>query len=316
MSKPVHSCALLLLVLSVCLISCRKEPGLIPSEGLVEVEGGQLWYKIIGTGEKDPILVMHGGPGGTHRKYHHLTPLSKDRSVILFDQLGTGRSGYHQDTTLMTVPHFVEQVHRLKEHLNLDEYYLLGHSWGAALELAYYQKYPEGVQGIIFSSPYLSTPVWEADADTLITTLADTIQLAIRRAEEMGAFTTASYQHADSVYWSRFGNRRPGPNHPADTVEAPSNRFMYNYMWGPSEFTATGTLKTYDNVGGLKDVEVPVLFITGEYDEARPATIYNFQKMVPGSDVYVVPESGHSTMIDNTDDYLKGIQEFLERTER
>lgn len=303
------------LFLSLLLGSCKQQRSLEPREGTVAVDGGNLWYAVLGKGNKPPILMMHGGPGGTHRAYYFLEPLSRDRPIILFDQLGTGRSGYHQDTTLMRVEAFVEQVHKLKEALQLDTFYLMGHSWGAALELEYYDKYPQGVKGIIFSSPYLSTPVWEADADTLITSLPDTVQTLIAQAEAENNFDTPQYQYADSVYWSHFGNRNPGKPHPWDTVPAPSNRFMYNYMWGPSEFTARGTLKNYDNLQALSRVSVPVLFVTGEYDEARPATVKRFQKMVPGSQAAIVPNAGHSTMKDNLPALLKNIREFLDRVE-
>ena len=308
-----HICFLILLV---AVSSCKQEmQTLQPHEGKVKVEGGELWYKVIGKGSKPPILMMHGGPGGTHRYYYFLEPLSSDRSIILFDQLGTGRSGYHTDTTLMTVSNMVRQVAALKKELNLNEYYLMGHSWGAALELEYYQKHPEGVKGIIFSSPYLSTPVWEADADTLITTLADSLQTFIAEAEAEDNFDTPQYRLADSVYWSEFGNRHPGPDHEWDTIPAPSNRFMYNYMWGPSEFTARGTLKNYDNLKGLSQIDVPVLFVTGEYDEARPETVKTFQERVANSRMAVVPDAGHSTMRDNLPALLKSISDFLDAVE-
>ena len=301
--------------MTVLLGSCRQELSLKPHEGTIAVEGGDLWYKVIGEGRKPPVLMMHGGPGGTHRGYYFLKPLSHDRPIILFDQLGTGRSGYHTDTTLMKVDQFVEQVHKLKQALNLKELYLMGHSWGAALELEYYEKYPEGVKGIIFSSPYLSTPVWEADADTLIATLPDSIQTMIRTAEAENNFDTPEYKMADSVYWSNFGNRHPVPAHEWDTVPAPSNRFMYNYMWGPSEFTARGTLKHYDNLEALSSVTVPTLFVTGEFDEARPSTVKRFQQLVPGSRVGIVPDAGHSTMKDNLPALLEIISGFLEDVE-
>ncbi|WP_224491262.1 proline iminopeptidase-family hydrolase [Robertkochia flava] len=307
--------AIAFLSLLCILSSCKQGHSLKSREGTIAVEGGNLWYKVIGEGSKPPILMMHGGPGGTHRNFYFLEPLSSDRSIILFDQLGTGRSGYHTDTTLMKVEKFVEQVYELKKSLNLTDYYLMGHSWGAALELEYFEKYPEGVKGIIFSSPYLSTPVWEADADTLIATLPDSIQTMIREAEAINNFNTPQYRTADSVYWSKFGNRHPAAPHPWDTIDAPGNRFMYNYMWGPSEFTARGTLKTYDNMEGLASVSVPVLFVTGEFDEARPATMKRFQQRIPNSHVAVVSDAGHSTMKDNLPELLQSIREFLDAVE-
>ncbi len=293
-----------------------EKPTLTPKEGYVEVEGGEIWYQIIGEGENTPLLCMHGGPGGTHRYFYYLEEVSKQRPVILFDQLGSGRSGHHTDTTLLTVEHFVEQVHALKEHLELNEYYILGQSWGAALQLEYYQKYPQGIKGIVFSSPYVSTPIWAEDADTLISTLPDSVQEYIRIAEESNEFGTDDYKFADSVYWSRFGLRTSPPPHWMDTIPTPSNSFIYNYMWGPSEFTATGILKDYDNASALSSINVPTLFLTGEFDEARPSTIKKFRDMVEGSEFVMISSAGHSSMMDNTNEYNTAVSTFLKKVDQ
>ncbi|MBK6265164.1 proline iminopeptidase-family hydrolase [Marivirga sp. S37H4] len=305
----------LLSVFLLC-ISCQSNPSLQAEEGYVEVEGGKIWYKVIGEGDQVPLLLMHGGPGGTHCYFYELTPLSENRPIILFDQLGSGRSDHHTDTALLKVDKFVEQVRELKSHLNLKEYYLLGHSWGAALELEYYQKYPEGVKGIIFSSPYVSTPVWAADADTLISSLPDSVQSLIAQAEESGNYNTKEYKYADSIYWANFGLRTDYGGHEWDTIPAPSNKFIYNNMWGPSEFTATGILKSYDNKEALKEVKVPVLFVTGEYDEARPQTVKHFQSLVPNSEFKVIEGAGHATMKDNSSQYNQAIHQFLQEVEK
>ncbi len=299
------------------LLSCTPNASsdAIPKEGYVSVTGGKIWYKIMGEGPKTPLLLLHGGPGGTHRYFYELSSISKDRPIILFDQLGSGRSGVHQDTTLLNVENFVAQVAALRRHLALKDVYILGHSWGAALALETYQKHPEGIQGLIFSSPYVSTPIWKADADILINTLADSIQTVIRTAEKLQQFDTPKYKEADSIYWSTFGLRTTYTSHPLDTVKAPSNSFIYNYMWGPSEFTATGILKNYDNVKGLKDISIPTLFITGEYDEARPETVQKFQQMVPNAKFRIIQDAGHASMRDNTHQYLKALRGFLEAQE-
>ena len=82
-------------------------------------------------------------------------------------------------------------------------------------------------------------------------------------------------------------------------------------MWGPTEFTATGTLLHYDRVKSLKTITVPTLFITGEFDEARPATVRYFQSLVPNSKFVVIDDAGHGTMHDNKRENIKAIKDFL-----
>jgi len=87
-------------------------------------------------------------------------------------------------------------------------------------------------------------------------------------------------------------------------------------MWGPSEFTSTGTLRAYDNHLNLKKVQIPTLFTTGEFDEARPETVKQFSQMAPNGKFIVIPEAGHSTLNDNRLAVLTAIQEFLRSQEQ
>ena len=310
--KTVVLLAFIAVILGACRKAHEKQPEQRFSEGFVEVEGGKIWYRVLGQGDKTPLIAMHGGPGGTHRSFYLLEPITEDRHLILFDQLGSGKSGAHRDTSLLKVDNFVEQVHALRRALDLDEVYLLGASWGTALALESYLAHPEGVKGIIFNSPYFSTTVWEADADTLITYLPDSIQQAIEEGERTGQFDAPAYQEANRVFLNNYGRRKDRVPTSWDTVKAPRSAFIYNYMWGPTEFTATGTLKNYDRIERLKTIEVPVLFITGEYDEARPQTVEKFQALVPGSQFEVIEGAGHSTLNDNPGQNIRVIREFLD----
>ena len=100
-----------------------------------------------------------------------------------------------------------------------------------------------------------------------------------------------------------------------DTVDSPFSSFLYNYMWGPSEFTALGTLKNYDNSEALKSIEIPILFIAGEFDESRKETVEYFNSMVDKSEMIIIPDAGHSSMTDNPEAYRKAVRDFLQTTE-
>lgn len=288
-----------------------SQSNLNEGEGYAPVTGGQVWYRVIGHGEGIPIMMLHGGPGGTTRSFYLLSELSEDRPMIIFDQLGSGRSGYHADTSLLKVELFVEQVEAVRKALDLDEFYLYGHSWGAALALEYYLHYPDAIQGLIFASPYISTPVWERDADTLIMSLPDSVQNWIRSAELSGDFSGEDYQRANDIFMKNFWRRGETLKSPLDTAMAPFNEFIYNYMWGPTEFTARGTLKQFDRWEYLHQIKVPTLFVTGEFDEARPATVRRMQAMVLGSDFQVIDGAGHSTMHDNRKQNVRVLRDWL-----
>ncbi len=309
----------LLVLFCLFLIGCQPtspEKWEYSKEGFVEVEGGKVWYGIIGKGNKTPIMCLHGGPGGTGYGFLSLYEIAKDRPVIMFDQLGGGRSTIHEDTSLLKVDNFIEQVEAVRKNLQLEELFVLGHSWGTALALEYYGKYPDAVKALVFNSPYFSTSIWTADADTLVAGLPVGIQADIRKAEADSLFTTPEYEAANTYFLSQHGRRKDRIELPFAIERPEGSSFIYNYMWGPSEFTATGTLRNYDNHQSLKNVKVPALFTTGEFDEARPATIERLSNLTPDSRFVMISGAGHSTMNDNLPKLVAAVDAFLEEQDR
>jgi proline iminopeptidase len=315
MKRCYYNSLLILLLVFILVSGCRNNPYLVSGEGYIKVEGGRIWYRILGEGNKTPLMLLHGGPGGTSWGLYPLGEISKDRPIIFFDQLGSGHSDFHYDTTLMTIEHFVYQVHQLKTALKLRQFYLYGHSWGTTLAMEYYLLYPKGIKALIFNSPMFSEPVWSSDADTLIGLLPDSIQFAIETAEMKGVYNVHGYGQAIDVYSKNYILRNSYIITDIDSLPANGNDSIYRYMWGPSEFTATGTLKNYDITSRLAEIRIPSLFITGEFDEARPSSVQYFHTLVPGSKFEVIKDAGHATMHDNVRQNIKSITDFLNETE-
>ena len=286
---------------------------LSPQEGYINVTGGKVWYRIVGSGNKTPLLLLHGGPGSTSYYLNPLRELGKDRPVIFFDQLGCGRSDRITDTTLMTLENYTDEVEQVRKALGLNEFYLYGHSWGTTLALEYYLKYPKGIKAIVFSSPLFSTDLWIKDADTLIASLPDSIQQIIKTNEQNKSYSSADYQRATKFYYNHFLERVVQHSADLDSTHKTFGENVYEFMWGPSEFKATGNLKAYDRVSSLQTIKVPVLLICGEYDEARPTTVKYFQSLISNSKLVIIKNSGHVTISDNTKDNNKAIAGFLNK---
>jgi len=300
--------------LSILLISqsgCIEKQALLPGERYVEVSGGKIWYHIIGEGPALPLLMLHGGPGGTSNSMYMLAELSEDRPIIIFDQLGTGKSGLLTDTSLMEIDYFVDQLHEFTAALGLRKYYIFGHSWGCMLGLDYYLEYPKGIKGLVLNSPLVSTERWIHDTDTLIATLPDSIQQIIEVHEMNGTFDSREYQYANYVFYRNFIVRKSRIPNTYDIAPSKGNDVIYEYMWGPSEFTATGTLKNYDRIDRLDEIKIPTLFVTGEYDEARPATVKYYSTLTPHSEFEIIEDAGHGTMHDNQEQNVRVIADFF-----
>ncbi|MCX6194179.1 MAG: proline iminopeptidase-family hydrolase [Cytophagales bacterium] len=284
-----------------------------PKEGFIEVEGGKIWYRIHGEGDKTPVLLLHGGPGSSSFYLEPLKELSDERPVIFIDQLGCGRSTRITDTTLMTIEKNVGQLEQVRKALKLDRFYLYGHSWGTMLGLDYYLKYPKGIQALIFSSPLFSTKIWTDDADTLIAALPKAIQTSIKESERQHNFTNEAYQEAMKVYYKAYVRRSDKSKSQKDIAAKYFGENVYTFMWGPSEFTATGNLLNYNRLKELTQINLPTLLTAGEFDEARPSSVRYFTSLIPGAQFQLIPQAAHSTMQDNPKEYNRILREFLRK---
>lgn len=74
-------------------------------------------------------------------------------------------------------------------------------------------------------------------------------------------------------------------------------------------------LKTYDQTSRLGEIKVPTLFITGEFDEARPSTVKYYQSLVPGAKFEVIEGAAHITMQDKPEQSNKVVTDFLNSLE-
>ena len=127
------------------------------AEGMLDVgDGNHMRWAAYGNPSGKPAAVVHGGPGsgsnpGSVRLFH----LSRYH-VVLFDQRGCGGSTPHASdpATEMrhnTTAHLIEDMERLREHLDIDRWLLLGGSWGSTLTLAYAERYPNRVSEIVLN---------------------------------------------------------------------------------------------------------------------------------------------------------------------
>ncbi len=282
-------------------------------EGYINVTGGRVWFRIVGAESAGtPLLVLHGGPGATHDYLEPLAALADERPVVFYDQLGCGNSDRPDDPALWTVERYVREVGEVRDALGLERVHLLGQSWGGALAAEYVlSAESEGVESLILSAPLLDADRWVADQRVNLAAFPEEMQEAVREAEATGNFDSPEYQDAMADYYSRHVCRTdPWPeclNRTFEKISLP----VYLGMWGPSEFTCTGSLRTFNVTGRLGEIPVPVLFTCGEHDEAPPATMAYFQGLVPGSELKVFEGASHEHHLEETDAYLAAVREFM-----
>ncbi|KAB2335628.1 proline iminopeptidase-family hydrolase [Bacillus mesophilum] len=286
------------------------------TEGMIDVIGGKVWYqKHVGEGTGTPVIILHGGPGSSHYSMQDLKILAKDRPVIFYDQLGCGKSERPNDKSLWHIDRFVEELGQVREALNLDEVHILGHSWGTTLAAAYLLTKPAGVKSVIFSSPCLSAPLWAEDQERNRQLLPEDVQAVLKECEENGTTDSEAYKEATAEFNKMFVCRLDPM--PAFLKEGAKYRSpeVYNIMWGPSEFHVTGNLKSFDCTQQLKEIKIPSLYTCGRYDEATPESTQSFSELTPHSAFHVFEESAHMPYIEEPEQYVSVISEFLRQND-
>lgn len=285
---------------------------MIVHEGYVQVTGGKVWYqKYENENSKTPVIILHGGPGSSHYSLQDLKVLAEDRSVIFYDQLGCGKSDRPTDTSLWNLERFVEELGQIRKALSLEEVHILGHSWGTTLAAAYILTKPVGVKSIIFSSPCLSAPLWAEDQESNRKQLPEEVQMTLKTCEENGTTDSQEYKDATTEFNKRFVCRLdPFPEFLKKGAHY-KNPEVYNIMWGPSEFHVTGNLKDFDCTSRLKEIDIPTLYTCGRYDEATPKSTEHFSSLTPNAKFHVFENSAHMPYIEEPEEYVKVVREFL-----
>ena len=293
------------------------ETGQVVRTGFLPVTGGNVFYEISNPDAPGaPLILIHGGPGGTSCGFGLLDDELLDRPVLRYDQLETGRSDRPGLRDQWHIGHSVSELDAIRSHFDWEQVHLLGWSWGGAVAAEYVlEGAQEGVLSAIMAGPLLSTPVWIEDAKALLATMPEDLQSVIRTHEEAGTYDDPDYLAATDSFYARFMN--PWGYGPIPECEGVSgNSTVYNTMWGPTEFTATGTLLDYDRRDRLDEIDVPVLIISGEFDEARPVTMREFADVMPDARVEVVVGAGHASLAERPDVVALMVNTFLQEIEQ
>jgi proline iminopeptidase len=142
----------------------ERYPAVEPYEsGMLAVTNGhRLHWEMCGVPEGTAAVYLHGGPGGgcnpEARRYFD----PRSYRAVLFDQRGCGRSrplagDGDADLSTNTTAHLVGDIERLREHLGIDRWVVVGGSWGVTLGLVYAQRHPERVIAMVLGAVTMGT---------------------------------------------------------------------------------------------------------------------------------------------------------------
>lgn len=278
-----------------------------------------VWTKRVGNNPKMKVLLLHGGPGGTHEAFENFDGYLPNAEIeyIYYDQLDSYYSDKPNDSTLWTIPHFVEEVEQVRKVLNLnkDNFYILGQSWGGILAMEYALKYQDNIKGLIISNMMASIPEYEKYAEVLGAQLPPDVYKEIKDFEAKGDFANPKYTElVTNYYYTEHILRKPLNQWPEFVSRAFNhlNPNIYIYMQGYSEFGVTGnaTLKGWDVSDRLKELTVPTLMIGGKYDTMDPKYMEWMSTQVQHGRSLTV-NAGHISQYDDPQTYFAGLIKFI-----
>jgi proline iminopeptidase len=139
-----------------------------------------------------------------------------------------------------------------------------------ALEYVY-NYHPEGIRSLILSSTNPSASLWAEEQHRMMKEMPPEMQEAILRAEETGDFSDPAYLAANDEFMFRHAANRVTESDP-ECLRRPkkSGKESYLYGWRPNEYVPSGSLKDFEYIDRLGEIEVPSLIMSGISDLCSP----------------------------------------------
>lgn len=252
-------------------------------------------YTISGQGQ--PIVLIHGFGEDSRIWESQVVALSLWGKVILPDLPGTGKS---PQESALSIPSMADGIAAILQREGIEKAWIIGHSMGGYISLAFAEKYPEKLLGLGLVHS---------------TAFADTEQKKAMRLKSMEFIR----QHGTAAYL----------NSSTPNLFAPGNRVVMativQHVANTNSYILPGALISFldamrnrkDTTEVLRNISVPVLFIVGKADQAVPFTDTMQQVHLPDlSYIHILQQSGHMGMLEETEKCTDAILQFVAGTSR
>jgi proline iminopeptidase len=282
------------------------------ASGFADGSGARIWYRTLGRGE--PVVLLHGGPGADHTDFlPYLAPLARHFRLVLFDQRGCGRSERLADTRRYSLKGMVADLEALRKHLGIEQWNVLGHSFGGILAQAYAVRHPRRVTRLILAGTASSARAVDADFRRIRRQQAAHVRARLAAFERRGIYlpdggyephyARLSGQVLGPYMYARGAPKRAAPPIATDVLgEMWSNR---------TEFRITGNLKGFDFTHKLRNLSIPVLVIAGDRDLVSPATLELTRRSCRCATLVIMARCAHMMFVERTRFFNDLVRTFL-----
>ena len=284
----------------------------------VKVQGGSIYVRINGTpaGPRKPIVFVHGGPGGSLAVNLMALPLASERAVILYDQLDSGRSEAPGNPANWTVNRFADEIDAIRNAVGFHEFHLFGGSWGGTIANVYASRRPAALRSLVLASPFVSAKSWEEGCRSWYASLPKGVGALLDQHERAGTVEAADYLDALAIFQKAHLRRFAVPPEVVAyraTLPKNSGNAIAKALVGGLEIHTDGLLKDFDNEALLERINVPTLFMTGEFDYLAPVVARKLSLKLRSGEFVVIPGSAHDIANDKPVLWREAIAHFVER---
>lgn len=287
------------------------------TEGYFQGAGGvRLFYRVAG-GNGDPIVFLHGGPGGSiNIGGYDLEPMAqRGHRLLMFDERGAGRSGIISDPSKLRIEDFVQDVEEFRKKFGLDKMGIIGLSWGSAVALKYTTMYPQRVSRVVFLSPISPTIVlWNErlkHLNSLETEREREVErqgsekLKVAEGTEVISACEQIFAASHRLYVQDVGHYKNTRAKPCDLPPAGAKNRPFVSQ------AALASLGEWDFRPEMKDVKVPALVMEGAETNVPLDATREWVKSLPNSRLLLIPNAGHGSWIDQPEAVISAMDEFF-----
>ncbi|KAI9104957.1 proline iminopeptidase [Phlyctochytrium arcticum] len=275
----------------------------------------KVFYEQSGNPEGNPVIFLHGGPGGGTSPSDRIYFDPKAYRIILMDQRGSGKSLPHACLEENTTWDLVSDIETLRKHLKIDKWVVFGGSWGSTLSLSYAITHPASVKALILRGIFLLrdselkwfyqdgashlfpdmwdgylAPIPESERNDLMTAYyrrltGDDEQERIKCAKAWSTWECATSR----LYIDPVGVAKASQ----DEWSLAFARIECHYFVNKGFFKSDGWILNKENIDKIR--HIPTYIAQGRYDVVCPArTAWDLKKAFPEAQLDIVPDAGHS----------------------
>lgn len=289
MARVLKIVGFVLLGLAALVVVLNWTWGRLPDEPavtgkFVTVDGVKVRY-LEHAGTEPAVVLIHGLPG-TANDFDRVTPLLKGRRTIAFDRPGFGFSdgGYHAFDRQLAL------LHDLLDQLGVDRPVLVGHSYGGTISLAYAERHPDEVRGLVLvdaAAGGAHSNAFEHAQSRFVQFLSWPVVQPLADATFSGALRKATAEMVDAKAFD------PDPVDEAHQHRVLSMNMRHEDLdaYAGEQLEADDAIAGVDR--GLASLDVPAVVIQGEVDQlVEPEHGRRLAAALPDARLEMVP-GGH-----------------------